>query len=137
MHRAVLKLLFPFTNLFWEKTLSSAKQEAVRKYPTLQDKDFSYSLALTSGHTASLPSQSLLLAWCAGAAHRVLSAAAAGCGTASARAGRAHRVTERPLGEGRRGEAKCLNNLHHQLLCNLRFWLWRDGQKLHVTVCRG
>lgn len=88
MHRALLKLLFPFSNLFWDKTLSSAKQEAVRKYPTLQDKGFSYSFAPTRGHTASLPSQSLLLAWCAGAA-------AAGCGTASSRAGRAHRVTGR------------------------------------------
>lgn len=41
IQRTLFKLLFPFTKkLFWEKALSSAEQEAVRKYPTFQDKDF-------------------------------------------------------------------------------------------------
>lgn len=59
MPGTLFKLPFPFTNLFWTKTLNSAKQEAVRKYPTLQDKVFCYSFAPMCGHTASLTTQTL------------------------------------------------------------------------------
>lgn len=56
---------------------------------------FSYSFAPTRGHTASLTTQSLLLAWCPDADPKHLTGAAAGCGTASTTADRGHRETGR------------------------------------------
>lgn len=83
MQGILFNLPFPFTNLFWTKALSSAKQEAVTKYPTLQDKVFSYSFAPMRGHTASLTTQTLpgVLVQ---TPHSSLQLLLQGCGAASA-----------------------------------------------------
>lgn len=102
----------------------------------------SYSFAPTRGHTASLTTQSLLLAWCPDADPKHLTGAAAGCGTASTRADRGHRETGRdPTMRGmqpqRRWGAKWLHNLQHQLLCILRFCLTGDMDRNYMWLCAG
>lgn len=137
VHRVLFRLLFPFTTVFWDKALSSGKQEGISckkisHFPGLSFFPLFFSdvqshitqtlqLPLRPGTRPHVPLLQLLLqCW------------------SRRRVGRKPMVPGRdPSNQGNITEKECLNNLHHQLLPSRRFWMVGRTGRNHTTVCRG